>query len=231
MFFDPLYLLMVLPAIIFSIWASSRVKSTFKRYSEQRSRNGMTGYDAARRVLDANGLQNVKIEHVAGSLTDHYDPKSNIIRLSDAVYDNTSTAAIGVAAHEAGHALQYAQNYAPIKIRNAIIPITRIGSNLSFPLVFIGLLLAQSSQVYLNIAYIGVILFATVALFQLVTLPTEYNASSRAVEAIESSGILTIEEVDGARRMLSAAALTYVAALATSLVQLLYLFLRVNRRR
>ncbi|MDD2268516.1 MAG: zinc metallopeptidase [Eubacteriales bacterium] len=231
MFFDPLYIVLVMPAVIFAMWASHRVNSTFKKYSAMMTRSGMTGYDAARRVLDENGLSAVKIERVEGNLTDHYDPRNNIIRLSDSVYNSRSAAAVGVAAHEAGHAIQYAQHYAPIKIRNAIIPVTRIGSTLAFPLVLIGLLLSQSSQSYIAIAYAGLILFAAVAFFQLVTLPTEYNASSRAIAAIEGAGILTTEEVDGAKRVLSAAALTYVAALAVSLMQLLRLFLRVRDRR
>lgn len=231
MFFDPLYIVLVLPAVIFAMWASHRVNSTFKKYSAMMTRSGMTGYDAARRVLDENGLSAVKIERVEGNLTDHYDPRNNVIRLSDSVYNNRSAAAVGVAAHEAGHAIQYAQHYAPIKIRNAIIPVTRIGSTLAFPLVLIGLLLSQSSQSYIAIAYAGLILFAAVAFFQLVTLPTEYNASSRAIAAIEGTGILTTEEVDGAKSVLSAAALTYVAALAVSLMQLLRLFLRVRDRR
>ena len=230
MFFDPLYFIIVLPAIIFAIWASSKVKSTFSKYSQMRTRSGLTGHDAARRVLDENGLQNVRIERVPGNLTDHYDPKANVIRLSEAVHDSSTAAAVGVAAHEAGHAIQYAKNYSPIKVRNAIIPVTRIGSSLAFPLVFLGLILSQSSQSYIFLAYIGLVLFASVALFQLVTLPTEYNASARAVAAIESSSMLTSDEIDGAKKVLSAAALTYVAALAVSLTQLLYMFLRVRRR-
>ena len=230
MYFNPLYIILVLPAFIFSLWASYRVNSTFKKYSSKTTRSGVTGYAIARRVLDENGLGNVKIERVAGNLTDHYDPRSNVIRLSESVYDSRSAAAVGVAAHEAGHAIQYAQKYAPIKLRNAIIPISRIGSTLAIPLVFIGLILSQTSRNYIAIAYFGLILFATVALFQLITLPSEFNASSRAISAIESTGTLTADEVDGAKRVLSAAALTYVAALAVSLMQLLRLFLNIRRR-
>ena len=182
-------------------------------------------------MLDENGLHNVQIERVAGKLTDHYDPRANVIRLSESVYGSDSAAAIGVAAHEAGHAIQYAKKYAPIKIRNAIIPVTRIGSTLSFPLVLIGLIMSQTSERFIAVAYIGLVLFAAVALFQLVTLPTEYNASSRAVAAIEGSGMLSADEVSGAKKVLNAAALTYVAALAVSLMQLLQLFLRVNNRK
>ena len=231
MYFDPLYIILVMPAIVFAMWASSRVNSTFRKYSQLRTRSGVTGYEAARRVLDENGLQNVRIERVAGNLTDHYDPRANIIRLSDPVYSSSTAAAVGVAAHEAGHAIQYAKNYSPIKVRNAIIPITRIGSTLAFPLVLIGLVLSQTSQSYISIAYLGLILFASVALFQLITLPTEYNASARAISAIEGSGILATDELDGAKKVLNAAALTYVAALAVSLMQLLQLFLRVRGNR
>lgn len=230
MFFDPLYIILVLPAIVFAMWASSRVNSTFKKYSQLRTRSGLTGHDAARRVLDENGLQSVRIERVAGNLTDHYDPRSNIIRLSDSVYESSTAAAVGVAAHEAGHAIQYAKNYSPIKLRNVIIPVTRIGSTLAFPLVLIGLIMSQTSQNFISIAYLGLILFASVALFQLITLPTEYNASARAIAAIEGSGMLAADELAGAKKVLSAAALTYVAALAVSLMQLLQLFLRVRRK-
>ncbi len=231
---DWTYILLVLPAVIFSLWASASVNSTFKKYSQQRSLCGMTGADAARRVLDANGLQNVRIEHIAGELTDHYDPSANVIRLSDAVYDNPSTAAIGVAAHEAGHAIQHAVGYAPIKIRTAIVPLTNIGSKLSMPLILAGLLLAAVSglgDLGYMLAMAGVICFSLCVVFQLVTLPTEFNASNRALAAIRDCGLLNKEELAGSRKVLRAAAMTYVAALATAIMQLLRLIIIVGGRR
>ena len=232
---DYLYLILVLPAVIFSLWASIRVNTTFKKYSKIRSMRGITGAEAARRVLDANGLQHIRIEQISGNLTDHYDPRSDVIRLSESVYGNTSVAAIGVACHEAGHAVQHAENYAPVKIRAAIIPVTNIGSRLAIPLIILGILLNSlaSAPEFLVIAYIGVACYGLCTLFQLVTLPTEFDASRRALRCIESYGILGSEEIGGARRVLTAAAMTYVAALAVSLMQLLRLFLMVsgNSRR
>ena len=236
-YYDWSYLLLVLPALIFSIWASSRVNSTFRKYSQMRTYRGMTGADAARAVLTANGVSGVRIEHVSGNLTDHYDPKSNVIRLSDSVYGASTPAAIGVAAHEAGHAVQYAQNYGPIKFRAAIVKATNIGSKLSMPLILIGILcmalpmFAALSDFFYYVAVFGVLCFGMCVLFQLVTLPTEYNASRRALKAIESSYLLTPEEQKGAKKVLSAAALTYVAALAVSLTQFLRLLMIVGRRR
>ncbi|NCB74636.1 MAG: zinc metallopeptidase [Clostridia bacterium] len=231
MFFDMTYLYMVLPAVILAIWASARVKSTFKKYSRQLSASNISGAQAAQRVLYLNGLTNTRIERIAGNLTDHYDPKDNVIRLSSPVYDSTSTAAIGVACHEAGHALQYAQNYAPIKLRAAIIPATNIGSKLAIPLVIAGIILSYYAQSFITIAYIGIVFFAVCVVFQLVTLPVEFNASHRALLSIEGQGMLTSEELKGSRKVLSAAALTYVAALAVSLAQLLRLLLLVNGSR
>ena len=213
-------ILLVIPAFIFALVAQMLVSSTFKKYSKTPTRRGLTGAMAARRILDANGLYNVKIEHVRGELTDHYDPRANVIRLSDAVHDSMSAAAIGVASHEAGHAVQYAKGYLPMKIRGAIIPISKYGSMLAMPLFFIGLLMASDG---LMIA--GIILYATVALFQLATLPVEFNASSRALSAIKNTGMLDPKELDAAQKVLGAAALTYVAALATSLLTLLRLVL------
>ena len=230
MFFDYTYLVLVLPAVLLAMWASVRVNSTFRRYQQQRSRRHITGADAARAVLDANGLYQVRIERISGNLTDHYDPRDNVIRLSDDVYSNTSTAAIGVAAHEAGHAIQYATDYAPIRLRAAIIPITNIGSRLALPLVLIGLIFMQYGQMYVNIAYAGIACFALSTVFQLVTLPTEFNASRRALAAISSGGLLDEDEMAGARKTLSAAAMTYIAALAVSLAQLLRLLLLVGGR-
>lgn len=233
MFFDYTYLVLVLPAILLAMWASARVNSTFRRYQQQHSRRHITGADAARAVLDANGLYNVRIERIGGNLTDHYDPRTNVIRLSDSVYGDTSTAAIGVAAHEAGHAIQYATNYAPIRLRAAIIPATNIGSKLALPLVLIGLIFMNYGQMFVNIAYLGIACFALSTVFQLVTLPTEFNASHRALAAIQSGNLLDADEMEGARKTLSAAAMTYVAALAVSLAQLLRLLLLVGggRRR
>lgn len=230
---DYLYLILVLPAVIFSLWASIRVNTTFKKYSKIRSMRGITGAEAARRVLDANGLQHIRIEQIPGNLTDHYDPRSDVIRLSASVYGNTSVAAIGVACHEAGHAVQHAENYVPVKIRAAIIPVTNIGSRLAIPLIILGILLNMLAPEFLVIAYIGVACYGLCALFQLVTLPTEFDASRRALRCIESYGILGSDEIGGARRVLTAAAMTYVAALAVSLMQLLRLFLMVsgNSRR
>lgn len=233
MLFDWTYVVLVLPCVIFAMWASSSVNSTFNKYSKQYSSRGITGAQAAERVLRANGVIGVRIEQVAGNLTDHYDPKTNVIRLSDNVYASTSTAAIGVACHEAGHAVQYAQNYGPIKLRAAIIPVTNIGSKLAMPLILIGLLLSFLGMVSFVFVYLGIACFGLSLVFQLVTLPVEYNASRRAMQTIESSEILTAEEQKGAKKTLSAAALTYVAATAVSLAQLLRLLLIFggNRRR
>ena len=189
----------------------------------------MTGAQAARMILDTNGLTDVRIERVSGNLTDHYDPRSKTVRLSEGVYDAATTAAIGVAAHECGHAIQDAQDYAPLRIRNAIVPITNIGSQLAMPLILIGILFSYAGSMFTTIAYVGVACFALSALFQLITLPTEFNASNRAIAALQSDGALNSEELAGSRRVLSAAALTYVAALAVSLMQLLRLVLLVRR--
>lgn len=230
LFFDVYYLVLVLPAVVLAIWASSRVNSTFRKYSQQRSSRHLTGADAARLVLDANGLHHVCIERVTGHLTDHYDPRTNVIRLSDSVYDNPSTAAIGVAAHEAGHAIQYAVHYLPIKLRSAIIPVTNIGSKLAMPLILIGLLFV-SGDLGVQLAYAGIACFGLSTLFQLLTLPTEFNASHRALAALEQGHVLNANELEGARKTLWAAAMTYVAALAVSLAQLLRLLLLVGGRR
>ena len=231
--FDWTYVYLVLPCLIFSLWASWQVNSTFKKYSRQYSMRGITGADAAQQVLRANGVTGVRIERIGGSLTDHYDPTSNVIRLSDDVYASTSTAAIGVACHEAGHAVQYAQGYAPIKLRAAIIPVTNFGSKLAMPLILLGILfssLGSTSDFFINL---GIACFGLSVLFQLVTLPVEFNASHRALVAIEQNGILTEDELSGARKPLSAAAMTYVAATAAALAQLLRLLILFgnNRRR
>ena len=215
---DATYIFLVLPAVIFALWAQFNVKSTFSKYSRIASRSGMTGFDSARRILDANGLGDVRIAHIAGDLTDNYNPTDNTIYLSDSVYGSNSAAAIGVAAHEAGHAVQHATGYTPIKIRAAIIPITNIGSNLAMPLFILGIVLS-----FPTLAYIGVAAFGLSTLFQLVTLPVEFDASGRALKALEGS--LDGEDLASARKVLRAAALTYVAALAVSLVNLLRLLI------
>lgn len=229
--FDWTYLIIVLPCIILAMIASASVNSTFKRYSKQISRRNITGADAAMRVLRANGVYNVKIERVSGNLTDHFDPKTNVIRLSDSVHDSTSTAAIGVACHEAGHAVQYAQNYAPIKLRAAIIPITNIGSRLAMPLILIGILFNTLGSFSYTIIYLGIACFSLSLVFQLITLPVEFNASRRAISTIDDAGLLTEEEQIGAKKTLRAAAMTYVAAVAVSLAQLLRLILLFGGRR
>lgn len=226
---DATYIFLVLPAVIFALWAQINVKSTFSKYAKVSCRSGMTGFDSARRILDANGLQNVAIAHVSGELTDHYNPSDNTIYLSDSVYSSNSAAAVGVAAHEAGHAVQHAAGYTPIRIRSAIIPITNIGSNVAMPLILLGILLS-----FPTLAYIGVAAFGLSTLFQLVTLPVEFDASGRALRALEGAG-LDAEDLKSAKKVLRAAALTYVAALAVSLANLLRLLIIVagndKRRR
>ena len=224
---DMSYLVLVLPCLILSMWASSHVNSTFKKYSRQYSRRGLTGAEAAQRVLYANGVRGVRIERVSGDLTDHYDPRTNVIRLSDSVYASTSTAAIGVACHEAGHAVQYAVNYGPIKLRAAIIPLTNFGSKLAMPLILLGLVLGSVDF----LVPLGIACFGLSVVFQFITLPVEFNASRRALEAIETAGLLTDEERRGAKKTLSAAAMTYVAATATALAQLLRLILLFGNRK
>ena len=232
--FDWTYLILVLPCVILSLWASSSVNSTFQKYSQQLSIRRITGAQAAQRVLSHNGVSGVRIERVSGNLTDHYDPTTNVIRLSDSVYDATSTAAIGVACHEAGHAVQYAQNYAPIKLRAAIIPLTNFGSRIAMPLILIGILLTFLGSFSTVLVYLGIACFGLSLVFQLVTLPVEFDASNRAMKAIENAGLLTEEEQQGAKKTLRAAAMTYVAATAVSLAQLLRLIVLFgggNRRR
>ena len=213
--------------VILSLIAQWSVNSTFEKYSKKTTARGITGYESAKMILDANGLSHIRIERVSGRLTDHYDPKANVIRLSDAVYDSRSVAAVGVAAHEAGHAVQHAKGYIPIKIRAAIIPVTNIGSRLAIPLILIGLLFTGGEI----LSYIGVALFSLTTVFQLVTLPVEFNASRRALSAMEGSYRFDGTEISEAKKVLSAAAMTYVAALAVSFAQLLRLLLIVGGRR
>jgi len=229
--FDWTYLVLVLPCFILSLWASSTVKSTFRKYSQQYSSRRITGADAAERVLRNNGVHNVRIERVAGDLTDHFDPKTHVIRLSDGVYGSTSTAAIGVACHEAGHAVQYAKNYAPIKLRAAIIPITNFGSKIAMPLILLGIVLSFLGNLSYTLVYLGIACFGLSLVFQLVTLPVEFNASRRAIRAIDEAGILSSQEMVGAKKTLKAAAMTYVAATAVSLAQLLRLIILFGGRR
>ncbi len=228
--FDWTYIAIILPCLLLSLIASARVNSTFKRYSTQISQRRITGAEAAQRVLSANGVRNVRIERVSGKLTDHYDPKSNVIRLSDAVYQSASTAAIGVACHEAGHAVQYANNYYPIKLRAAIIPITNIGSRLAMPLILLGVLFSTLGNYSYTLVYLGIACFSLSLVFQLITLPVEFNASRRAMRAISDTEILTEEEQRGARKTLTAAAMTYVAAVAVAAAQLLRLILLFGNR-
>lgn len=228
--FDPTYILVIFGFIITMI-ASANVKSTFARYNKVLSRRGMTGAETVRRILDANGLHNIRIEHVRGSLSDHYDPKNGVIRLSDDTYNSTSVAAIGVAAHECGHAIQHQVGYVPIKVRNGIVPFVNICNYASIPLIMIGLLLGSRGY---NLAMLGVVLFSAVLVFQLVTLPTETNASKRALVTLENMYMLDEEELKGAKKVLSAAAMTYFAGVASTALQVLRLFLIVqnsNRRR
>lgn len=231
MFFDWTYVVFVLPCVLLSLIASNSVNTTFRKYSQQYSRRGITGAEAAQRVLRSNGVIGVRVERVSGSLTDHFDPKANVIRLSDSVYNNTSTAAIGVACHEAGHAVQYAENYVPIRLRAAVIPVTNIGSRLAMPLILLGILLNFLGDYSYTLVYLGIGCFALSLVFQLITLPVEFNASRRAMQAIEAGELLTPEEQKGARKTLSAAAMTYVAATAVALSQLLRLLVLFGRRR
>ena len=224
-------LLPVLICALFAMWASHNVNSTFRKYAAQNSIRRITGAQAAQRVLSANGVSGVRIERISGNLTDHFDPKTNVIRLSDSVYDSVSTAAIGVACHEAGHAVQYARGYAPIKLRAAVIPLTNFGTKIAWPLMLIGILLSSMSYAFYNLVYVGIACFSLSLVFQLITLPVEFNASRRAMAAIQEGNILTDEELTGARKTLTAAALTYVAATATSLVQLLRLIAIYGRKR
>lgn len=224
-YFDRYYWILIVPAMLFAMWAQARVSSTYKKYSRVISARGMSAAQVCRQILDNNGLYHIRIEPIAGSLTDHYDPKSDVIRLSDSVYNSASVASIGVAAHEAGHAVQHATGYVPIKIRNAIVPVTQIGSSLSMPILLIGLLFNSGVLVE-----IGILLFATMALFQLVTLPVEFNASARALRTLDEYHILENEENKMAGKVLGAAALTYVAALLSSLAQLLRLILLFGNR-
>ena len=223
-FWDPTYILVVIGMII-CLLASARVKSTYAKFDKVRSHVGITAAEAAERILHGAGIYDVEIRHISGDLTDNYDPRSRVLNLSDATFRSTSVAAIGVAAHECGHAIQHAVNYAPLNIRSAIVPVANLGSSLSWPIFLAGLIFSMRSLLML-----GIVLFSLAVLFQLVTLPVEFNASSRALRLLESTGILSTEENLGARRVLTAAALTYVAALASSILQLLRLIILAGGR-
>ena len=223
--FDSLYLYLVVPAIIIAIWSQIKVKTTFSKYSAYRT--DINGADAARRVLELNGVYGVKIERVSGKLTDHYDPRTNTIRLSESVCNSFSISAVGVAAHEAGHAVQYAKGYFPIKLRSVILPVCNLGSQLSLPLLIIGLIFN-----FYFLVKLGVIFFCGAFIFQLITLPVEFNASRRAVNALKDGGVLlTDNDIKYTRRVLSAAAMTYVAAALVSLAQLIRLIAITGRKR
>ena len=224
--FDIYYFILIIPALLFGLWAQSQVNNNFSKYSQIETMRGMTGAQAAEYILRQNGIYDVQVRHISGHLSDNFNPKNKTVNLSDSVYGSTSIAAIGVAAHEAGHAVQHAVNYKPIRIREMIIPVTQIGSWLYLPILLIGVIF--SSQGLVNA---GILLFSTLAIFQLVTLPVEFDASDRAIKTLSASGILYGEEIDGAKKVLRAAALTYVAALVSSLAQLLRLILIFGGRR
>lgn len=229
------YILFMLPVILLGVWAQSRVKSAYKQYSAVRNSRGLTGADAARAVLNHYGIHDVRIEHVGGELTDYFSPKEKVIRLSDGVYSGTSVAAVGIACHEAGHAAQHAEDYAPNKIRDMLVPYCNFGSRFGLIIAFAGMFLAALTMldsIGEMMIYVGLILYGLVALFQLVTLPVEFNASKRALQVIENDRlIISDDEYEGAKKVLSAAAMTYVAALATSVAQLLYYVIRFTGKR
>ncbi|MBE5972036.1 MAG: zinc metallopeptidase [Lachnoclostridium sp.] len=225
--FDPTIIL-VLIGVVISLWAQSRVTSTYNKYSKVRSRTGMTGAEAAMRLLHSQGIYDVTVRKVAGSLTDHYDPRTKVVNLSESVYGSTSIAALGVAAHECGHAMQHNEEYAPLRLRSALVPVANFGSKISWPLILFGLMIGGLGS---PLCQIGILMFSLAVLFQLVTLPVEFNASNRAVRLLDSQRILSGDEVKGTRSVLNAAALTYVAAAASSMLQLLRLVILYGGRR
>lgn len=233
-YFDPTYLLVIIGAVL-CMAASSMVNSTYRKYSRVRCKSGMTGAEAAARILQNSGIHDVQIQHVRGDLTDHYDPRNKVLRLSDTVYDSRSVAAIGVAAHECGHALQHHKGYLPLKLRSFLVPAANIGSRLGLPLVILGLVLGIYFPLpgggYFSLAELGIWVFAFAVLFQVITLPVEFNASGRAIRLLGDYGIMNEDERDDCKRVLGAAALTYVAAAASSILQLLRLVLLAGRRR
>ncbi len=225
-YFDYYYIILVLPVIIASLIIQARLKSTYAKFSKIENMRRITGAQAAQMVLNYYGIYDVNVEHVGGKLSDHYDPTSKVIRLSDGVFNSSSIAAVGIACHEAGHAAQHAQAYKPIKVRNLILPVCNIGSTLSMPLLIAGVLFGYEPLIWIGIGF-----FSFVAVFQLITLPVEFNASQRALSVIESNGLLSFEEKNGAAKVLRMAAMTYVAALATSVAQILRLVLLYGGRR
>ena len=227
-YYDYTYFWFMLPAILLSLWAQIKVNSTFSKYSKMSNSRGLTGADAAHRVLSHNDVTGVDLEHVHGNLSDHFDPKTNVIRLSDSVYSQTSVAAVGVAAHEAGHAVQHAQSYSPMRFRAVLVPVSNFGSFLAIPLIILGLFLPVQ---YSFVVTLGIIFFSFSVLFQLVTLPVEINASNRAIRTLEQTGMLEGEELEGAKKVLKAAAMTYLAAAFASIMSLLRLILIFGGRR
>ena len=228
MYIDPTYILVLIGVIICMV-ASAKMNSTFNRYSRVRTHSGITGREAAEQILHRSGIYDVRVEHVSGNLTDHYDPKNKVLRLSDATYNSTSVAALGVAAHECGHAVQHATGYVPLKIRGSLVPVANFGSSIAWPLIIIGLFIGgNSSSLLINL---GILAFSLAVLFQIVTLPVEFNASNRAVRILGSSGMLYEDEVKDTRKVLTAAALTYVAGAASAILQLLRIILLTGGRR
>lgn len=226
-FWDPTYILVIIGALI-CLGASAKVKTTFNKYNKVRSRSGMTGAEAAERILRSAGIQDVSVQHVSGNLSDHYDPKNKVLRLSDSTYGSASIAAVGVAAHECGHAIQHQQSYSPLTIRSAIVPAANFGSVIAWPLIFIGLFFTSNTGT--TLINIGIVCFSLAVIFQLVTLPVEFNASSRAIRILGDTGILGQEELEGTKKVLGAAALTYVAGAAAAILQLLRLLLLFGGR-
>lgn len=228
-FFDWTWLLLI-PAFIITIWAQARVSSTYKKYSQIRAQSGVTGREFAQSMLQQNGIDGVRVQSVEGDMTDHFDPRDNTVNLSEGVYNKNTIAAVSIAAHECGHVLQKYKKYGPMQVRNAIVPVVKIASNIAFPLILISILFSARIPGLEILATIGVWVYFAVVIFQLVTLPVEFNASNRAMENIESSGVLSAQEQVEARKMLNAAAMTYVAAMLASFLSFLRLFLIANRR-
>ena len=230
-YIDWTYIVLVIPAMILALYAQKKVNSTFKKYSRVASRSGMTGAQAARRLMELNGIYDVSIERVSGNLTDHYDPSKKVLRLSDSVYSDTSVAAIGVAAHETGHAIQHARGYVPLTLRTVMVPLANLGSTLSMPLIFLGILFSFSSVMGNSMINLGILLFGLSVVFTIITLPVEFNASRRAVACLGDSGILYDDEIGGVKKVLSAAAMTYVASTAVALANFLRLIIIFGGRR
>ncbi len=224
--FDMYYVILVVPAMLFALYAQAKVKGTFSKYSQVRNQRGYTGAQIAREILDSQGLRDVKVEGIRGQLTDHYDPKAKVVRLSESVYGSTSVGAIGVAAHETGHAVQHQVSYAPLGIRNSILPVANLGSKAGIPLAILGFFLGNNA-----LLYFGIIFFGAVVAFQVITLPVEFNASNRALEILETKGLLSLDELIPTKKVLNAAAMTYVAAAAVGVANLLRLVLLAGRRR